>query len=73
MILLKLSLQNIVNKQIETKKGCFSNRSGNFICTDTHVRSKKKRREIRFRVVCFIDQIGRAHRNRYKYYYFPGV
>lgn len=36
-------------------------------------RSKKKQREIRFGVVCFIDQIGCAHRNRYKYYYFPGV
>lgn len=33
---------------------------------------KKKRCEIRFGVVFSIDQIGRAHRNRYKYYYFPG-
>jgi len=41
------------------------------VCADT--RSKKKRCKIRFGVVCFIEQIGRAHRNRYKYYYFPGV
>lgn len=44
------------------------------ICADgVHTCSKKKRCKIRFGVVCFIEQIGRAHRNRYKYYYFPGV
>ena len=41
--------------------------------TRVYLHSKKKRCKIRFRVVCFIDQIGRAHRNRYKYYYFPRV
>lgn len=71
-----LLLRSVVNKQVEIhkKRDVFSNRSGGYICADTRVpHSKKKQREIRFGVVCFIDQIGCAHRNRYKYYYFPGV
>jgi hypothetical protein len=44
-----------------------------YVHESTRVSSKKKRCEIRLRVVYSIDQIARAHRNRYKYYYFSRV